>query len=69
VQAFTLEHLPGRLMTRDNLRSMTVDSVCSGPFPSVFGFTPSAMEAVVPQYLGQESGRSRYDQYRHNAGR
>jgi len=69
VQAFTLEHLPGRLMTRDNLRSMTVDSVCSGPFPSVFGFTPSAMEAVVPQYLGQQSGRSRYDQYRHNAGR
>ena len=69
MQAFTLEHLPGKLMTRDNLRSMTVDNVCSGPFPSVFGFAPCAMEAVVPRYLGQQAGRSRYDPYRHNAGR
>jgi NADH dehydrogenase len=48
---------------------MTVDSVCSGPFPAVFGFAPSAMEAVVPQYLAQKASRSRYDQHRHTAGR
>ena len=69
MQALTLEYLPGKLMTRDNLRSMSIASVCSGPFPSVFGFAPSAMEAVVPQYLAQKASRSRYDQYRHNAGR
>ena len=69
MQAFTFEHLPGRLITRDNLRSMGVDNVCSGPFPSVFGFAPSAMEAVVPEYLARSTRRARYHQYRHHAGR
>jgi NADH dehydrogenase len=68
LQAFTFEHLPGKILTRDNLRSMTVDNVCKGPFPAVFGFTPSAMEAVAPGYLASHL-RARYDQYRHNAGR
>ena len=69
VQALTLEMLPGKLMTRDNLRSMSVDSVCKGPFPSLFGFSPSAMEAVVPQYLAERTSTTRYDKYRHHAGR
>jgi len=68
MQAFAFEHLPGKLLTRDNLRSMTVDNVCQGPFPAVFGFLPSAMEAVAPEYLASPL-RARYDQYRHNAGR
>jgi NADH dehydrogenase len=68
MQAFTFEHLPGKILTRDNLRSMTVDNVCQGPFPAVFGFLPSAMEAVAPEYLASHL-RARYDQYRHNAGR
>jgi uncharacterized protein YbjT (DUF2867 family) len=68
-QAFTFEHLPGKLISRDNLLSMSVDSVCSGPFPSVFGFTPAAMEAVVPEYLTGATPRARYDRYRHLAGR
>jgi hypothetical protein len=34
----------------------------------VFGFLPSAMEAVAPEYLASPL-RARYDQYRHNAGR
>jgi uncharacterized protein YbjT (DUF2867 family) len=69
MQAFTFEHLPGKLMTRDNLRSMSVDNVCSGPFPAVFGFTPAALEAVVPEYLAASATRARYVQYRHHAGR
>jgi NADH dehydrogenase len=69
LQAFTFEHLPGKIITRDNLRSMTVDNVCDGPFPSVFAFAPTAMEAVVPEYLAAGHLRARYDQYRHNAGR
>jgi NADH dehydrogenase len=68
LQAFAFEHLPGKILTRDNLRSMTVDNVCHGPFPAVFGFAPSAMEAVVPEYLAGHL-RARYDQFRHNAGR
>ena len=69
VQAFALEHLPGKLMTRDNLRSMQVDNVSSQPFPEVFGFRPSPLEAVVPEYLAATAARARYDRYRHHAGR
>ena len=64
-----LEHLPGKLMTRDNLRSMSIDNVCSGPFPQIFGFQPAALEAVVPEYLGDLSTSVRYSRYRDFAGR
>ena len=64
-----LEHLPGKLMTRDNLDSMKVDNVCAGPFPAVFGFEPAPIEAVVPKYLAAAVAHSRFDKYRHQAGR
>ena len=69
LQALVFEHLPRKLLTRDNLRSMSVDNVCSGPFPRVFGFEPSPMEAVVPEYLIGSTSRARYPQFRHHAGR
>ena len=69
LQAFCLEHLPGKLMTRDNLRSLGVDGVATQPFPEVFGFQPSPLEAVVPEYLAGSGARARYDRYRYNAGR
>jgi uncharacterized protein YbjT (DUF2867 family) len=69
LQAFVFEHLPGKLLTRDNLRSMSVDNVCSGPFPHLFGLTPSPLEAIAPGYLAGSGTRARYNQYRHNAGR
>ena len=50
-QAWVLEHLPGKVMTRDNLLSMQVDSVCGCPYPGVFGGQPRAMEDIVPTYL------------------
>ena len=53
LQALALEHLPGKLMTRDNLRSLSVDNVCREPFPAVFGFKPAALEAIVPSYLAR----------------
>ena len=68
MQAFTFEHLPGKLMTRDNLLSMSRDNVCDAPFPEVFGFQPSPAEAVVPEYLVGSAARARYAQYR-QAGR
>jgi NADH dehydrogenase len=56
-------------MTRDNLRSMSVDNVCAGPFPPIFGFAPASMESVVPAYLAAGAARARYSRYRHFAGR
>jgi uncharacterized protein YbjT (DUF2867 family) len=69
VQAAVFERLPGRLVTRDNLRSMSVDNVCACPFPAVFGFEPSALEAVVPGYLARNSTSARYSRYRSHARR
>jgi len=67
--AFVFEHLPGKLLTRDNLRSLSVDNVCAGPFPQVFGFEPSPLEAIAPEYLEQTGTRARYQRFRHYAGR
>lgn len=69
LQAFVLEHLPGKLMTRDNLASMSVDNTCDGAFPAVFGFKPSPLEAVAPLYLDGAHTRERYRRYRNAAGR
>jgi NADH dehydrogenase len=49
LQARMLELSPVKLMTRDNLRSMQVPSVCDGAFP--FGIEPAALEAVAPRWL------------------
>lgn len=69
LEAAVLEHLPGPLLTRDNLRSMEVPNVCDAPFPERFGFAPSSLESVLPQYLADASPRGRYDLYRFKAGR
>jgi len=68
-QAFALEHLPGKLMTRDNLASMQRDSVCDCDFPAEFGIAPTALEAVAPTYLAPGAVRSSYDGYRATSGR
>ena len=69
MQAMVLERLPGKVMTRDNLLSMSKDNVCSCEFPAIFGFRPSPLEAVVPEYLAHTTARGRYARYRHYAGR
>jgi NADH dehydrogenase len=69
LQAAVFEHLPGKLVTRDNLRSMSVDNVCAGPFPEVLGFQPTAPEAIIPEYLADATQRGRYKYYRNRAGR
>jgi NADH dehydrogenase len=67
--AFLLEHLPGKLMTRDNYYSMQVDNVCKCAFPSVFGFQPTALEIVAPHYLSNSAIHSKYDELRNMARR
>ncbi|HSN19092.1 MAG TPA: complex I NDUFA9 subunit family protein [Usitatibacter sp.] len=64
LQALVLELLPGKLMTRDNLLSMSVDNVCSGRPPAICSFEPASVEAVIPQYMGPQSIGARYARYR-----
>jgi NADH dehydrogenase len=69
LQALVLERLPGKLLTRENLRSMKIDYACDRPFPSVFGFEPSPLEAIAGEYLAGRNVRARYNVYRYRAGR
>ncbi len=67
LQAWLMEWLPVKLMTRDNYYSMQVDSVCNCEFP--FDFQPSTLESVAPDFLVGASPRSKYALFRHRAGR
>ena len=69
LQAWMMEWLPVKLMTRDNYYSMKVASVCSCPFPGAFGFEPTPLEAVVPLYLAENTPRARYRWFRFRARR
>jgi uncharacterized protein YbjT (DUF2867 family) len=66
-QAWMLEHLPGKLMSRDNYRSMQVPNTCGAPFP--FQLQPQALEAIAPAYLAPSGPRERYPQLRWRARR
>jgi NADH dehydrogenase len=67
LQAWVMEWLPGKLMSRDNVLSMSVDNVSAAPFP--FGILPVALEAVAPVYLRGDYARSRFTTLRSYAGR
>ncbi len=69
LQAAMMELLPIKLMTRDNVRSMEVPSVCDCTFPEVFGFQPATLESVVGTYLADDTTRARYLGFRAHAGR
>jgi uncharacterized protein YbjT (DUF2867 family) len=57
LQAWAMEFLPVKLLTRDNVRSMQVPSVCDCPFP--FGIQPVALEAAAPAWLAPSGPRER----------
>ncbi|HEX9181924.1 MAG TPA: complex I NDUFA9 subunit family protein [Burkholderiales bacterium] len=67
LQARMLELSPVKLMTRDNVRSMQVPSVCAAPFP--FGIEPAALEALAPAWLAPVRSRERFPALRTHARR
>jgi len=57
LQALMMEHMPGKLITRDNYYSMKIDSVCNcgatEKFQAVFGSPLVELEEAAPQYLAR----------------
>lgn len=53
LQAFFMEMLPGKPLTRDQVTLLRRDNVVSGTMPGLtdLGITPKAVELVVPTYL------------------
>lgn len=68
LQAGLMELAPQPLMSRDNLRSMRADNIASNA-PLPFGMTPTAIEAVVPRWLGDAAQRANYNPFRRHARR
>jgi uncharacterized protein YbjT (DUF2867 family) len=67
LQAWFMEWLPVKLMTRDNVRSMEVDNISQHSLPFDIRATP--LEAVIDDFLNGKSPRNDYNQYRTRAGR
>lgn len=51
LQALVMERLPGKLFTRDNYRSMQIDSVCAKNDFAALGISPKALEDVMTPLL------------------
>ena len=70
IQAAILEHVPGKPLSKDNLRSLSIDSVCAGENGlGALGIKPTPLEAVAPQYLAHHNLKGRYADFRSEAGR
>jgi NADH dehydrogenase len=54
-QGAVFEHLPNAPITRDNIDSMTVDSVLSGPIDPLLGITPASIESAAGAYLAEDA--------------
>lgn len=68
-QAFAMELLPIKLMTRDNIKSMALDSVTHQSIAVELNVVPTSLEVVVPEYLINATPRGAYDGFRSAAGR
>ncbi|UQP00159.1 complex I NDUFA9 subunit family protein [Burkholderia multivorans] len=65
LQARVFECLPGEpVITRDNLASMSVPNVLSGPLAPELGIVPASLESIAPAYLGDAAQRSRFEALR-----
>lgn len=68
LQAAALGLLPGKPLSLDNFRSLTVDSVCTESGFARLGISPRRMMAVLPFYLGPFTGPTELDAARKTNG-
>lgn len=63
-QAFVMDFVPGKPLSTDNLRSLSIDSVCREDGCARLGIRPQALSAIAPAYLGPARPSARLDRYR-----
>jgi NADH dehydrogenase len=64
MQAFVGEWLPGKPISRDNFRSLKIDSIGTNDGLAALGIVARPMEVVMPALLGGDSWQRRLDRYR-----
>jgi NADH dehydrogenase len=69
VQAYAGEWLPGKPISRDNFRSLKLDSVGTNDGLAALGIVATPMDVVMPALLGGDSWQRRLDRYREAHGR
>ena len=69
LQAGLMWLAPQPKMSPDNLRSMQVDSVCEGSCNLPANWKPTALEAIAPTYVAQNTPKGKLDGFRYRAGR
>lgn len=69
LQGMAMEFLPIKLMSRDNVRSMRVDNVTNQNKAHELGVSLMPLEAIVPEYLINDTPRAAYNGFRSAAGR
>ncbi|GAB3268666.1 complex I NDUFA9 subunit family protein [Chitinimonas naiadis] len=68
LQAGAMRLLPNPPLTRDNLDSLKTDSVDPAGFPTALGWSPTALEAILPILLAGGRPRDRYLALRRRSG-
>ncbi|MEO7431053.1 MAG: complex I NDUFA9 subunit family protein [Dokdonella sp.] len=66
IQARVGEWLPGKPISRDNFRSLQLDSVATDDGLAALGIVATPMEQIVPAMLGRDVRQRRLDHARHN---
>ncbi|MDR2877939.1 MAG: complex I NDUFA9 subunit family protein [Chromatiales bacterium] len=64
LQARVMGLLPGKPFSYDNYLALRSDAVCTSGFPPIFEREPTALESIVPIYLGRDNQRARLDEAR-----
>lgn len=58
LQAMVAEHLPGALVTRDNLDSMSIDSVLDGELDAALRLVPTSFETILANWRNGRRSRA-----------
>lgn len=67
MQARVMGMLPGRPFSLDQYRTLQVDAVAGPDDLRAIGIEPTAVEAIVPAYLGKSRRQLVYDRFRHES--